>query len=114
MKLARKYRVQAYPTLLFFSPTSQLIGRQVGYELIYLNSESRCLDPENHAPAMGTQMSWTRGSLVYVDAYGPNGGRTSPKAEDVASWLDTQEDLYTEVVYNVLMTMPDEKWRLIS
>lgn len=114
--LARKYRVQSYPTLLFFTPSGQLVGRQIGYEANidkFLEIVDGMLNPQNHAPAIGDPDVLDPGFPDwYIAAFGPNGERTRAKPEDVAAWLETQEDLFTEVAYNVFMTMPlDDKWQ---
>lgn len=115
VKLARKYRVQAYPTLLFFNPQGQLVGRTVGYEADLEKFKATVeaqLDEDNHVAAIGDPDVLDPGfPQFYIDAFGPNGERTRAKPEQVAEWLEEQEDLYSEVAYNVLLTMPlDEKW----
>jgi thioredoxin-related protein len=115
VKLARKYRVQAYPSLLFFDSEGQLIGRTAGYQedtekfLAMLEEKTA---PPNRLSPIGNPDELDPGfPEFYVKAYGAGDARQRSKPEVVAAWLDEQEDLYTEVVYNVLMTMPlDEKW----
>lgn len=115
VELARKYRVQAYPTLLFFDAEGHLIGRISGYiedKEQFIATVEEALQPENQEPMVGDPNELDPGFPdFYVKAFGPNGERTRPKAEVVAEWLAGQDDLFSEVAYDVLLMMPlDEEW----
>jgi thioredoxin-related protein len=115
LRLARKYRVQSYPTLLFFNQEGQLVGRSAGYtedkdEFIAMVEAQ--LSPANHLTPIGNAEVLDPGFPdFYVNHYGASGERSPAKPKQVADWLAAQEDLFTEVAYNVLITMPlDSTW----
>ncbi len=115
VKLARKYRIQSYPTLLFFTSDGRYVGKKVGYDADIDNFMSDVMDkmkPENYFPEIGDPDVLDPGfPEFYVSQFGPNGERTRAKPEQISEWLDGQENIYSEVPYNILMTMQlDEKW----
>ena len=107
--LAMKYRVRSYPTLLFFTPEGKLAGRIVGYDADIDNFISSVKDmqiEENHPPLIGDPNVLDPGFPdFYLDAFGKNGKQKRIAPEVVGEWLDQQEDMYSEVVWNVLSTM---------
>ncbi|MEL6841610.1 MAG: DUF255 domain-containing protein [Bacteroidota bacterium] len=114
--LAMKYRVQAFPTLLFFTPEGKLAGRIVGYDADiekFISSVDEMRSPENHPPQVGDPNVLDPGfPEFYLSAFGKNGEKKRPKPEEVSAWLDTQEDLKSEIVWNVMSTMSlDDKYQ---
>ncbi|MFK7921213.1 MAG: thioredoxin family protein [Bacteroidia bacterium] len=108
--LAMKYRVRAFPTLLFFTPEGKLAGRIVGYDADidkFISGVDEMRLEANHPPLIGDPNVLDPGFPdFYLDAFGKNGKKKRATAETVGEWLDTQEDMYAEVVWNVIATMP--------
>lgn len=114
--LAMKYRVQGYPTLLFFNPEGKLVGRTVGYNSDpeeWMKEVEGMLNTETHPPSTVDPDVLDPGFPDFFKAsFTRDGERGKPAdAETVSSWLDEQEDLFTEVVFNVIkMRQTNEKW----
>lgn len=106
--LAMKYRVRAYPTLLFFTPEGELAGRIIGYESEidkFLAQVEAMRDPSNHPAQIGDpQVLDTGFPDFYREAFGKS--RKYPEAEVVVEWLKQQDDIFSEPFWNVLSMMP--------
>ncbi|MEM9983515.1 MAG: thioredoxin family protein, partial [Bacteroidota bacterium] len=80
VKLARKYRIQSYPTLLFFTSDGRYVGKKVGYDADIDNFMADVMDkmkPENYFTAIGDPDVLDPGfPEFYVNNFGPNGERT--------------------------------------
>ncbi len=115
VKLAMKYRVQGFPTLLFFTPQGEFIGRIVGY-----NDDPQAWIKEAHAMlspmAQPSEVDPDDLDLdfpdFFVESFTRDGQRGKPADPEVVSaWLDQQEDPYTEVAFCVIkMRQTNEKW----
>lgn len=114
--LAMKYRVQGYPTLLFFNAEGKLVGRTVGYNSDpeeWMKEVEGMLNTETHPPSTVDPDVLDPGFPDFFKAsFAKDGQRGKPAdAETVSTWLDEQEDLFTEVVFNVIkMRQTNEKW----
>lgn len=113
--LAMKYRVQGYPTLLFFNPEGRLVGRVVGYNsdpAEWITEVQGMLDTEKHPPSAANPDELDPGfPEFYGKAFGKGGQRARTDAETVSAWLDEQKDLYSEVVFSVIKCLPtNETW----
>ena len=116
VQLAMKYRVQGYPTLLFFNPEGRLVGRVVGYNSdpkAWIEEVSGMLDTEKHPPS---NVDPDDLDLAYpdffVNSFTRDGQRgKQPSAEEVSAWLDEQEDPYSEVAFCVIkMRQTNDQW----
>ncbi len=113
--LAMKYRVQGYPTLLFFNPEGRFVGRIVGYNsdpAAWMKQVGEMLDPALHPVSNADPDQLDPGfPAFYLDHFGKNGSRKRSTSEEVETWLDQQRDPYSEVVFNVMACMPTgDKW----
>jgi thioredoxin-related protein len=106
--LAMKHRVRSYPTLLFFTPEGKLAGRIIGYEADvnkFLKKVEKLRDPANHPPQIGDPNVLDPGFPdFYRGVFGKE--RKQVKPETVVAWLQQQEDMFTEPVWNVMAMLP--------
>lgn len=116
--LAMKYRVQGYPTLLFFNPEGRLVGRIVGYNdnpAEWIEEARSMLDPDMHPPSSVDPNDL---DLAYPDffreSFTRDGQRGKPvDPEIVSTWLDEQADPFSEVAFIVLkMRQTNEQWNV--
>lgn len=116
LDFARKFKVSAYPTLLFFNSEGQLIDRQMGYNPIteeFIASIMEVVEMD-HADTYGydalqIRMEWPD---FYKSAFRDANDSTwsPPKNEEAYAFLDSQEDLFSEISWAVMMRFPlDEK-----
>lgn len=114
--LAMKYRVRGYPTLLFFTPQGQLVGRVVGYNsdpADWMEEVGEMLNPELHPPSTVDPDVLDPGfPAFFKESFTRDGVRGTPADPDtVSTWLAAQEDPFSEVVFNVLkMSQTNEEW----
>jgi len=113
IKAAMKYRVNAFPTTLYFNSKGELIMKKPGYEpenekfLAFLK-EVRA-DERNKVFAFDSQDFDIEYPDFVGDAYGIDGKkkRVKPNERDahkakIDEWLKAQDDLYNEVSWTVL------------
>jgi len=113
---SRKFKVSGYPSLLFFNSEGQLIDRQLGYnpeqkEFLASIQEVIDLDPNDTYAydARQIRMDWPD---FYYKAFRDANDTTwqFPKDVDVASFLDEQNDLFSEISWAVMVRFElDEK-----
>ncbi|MEM6342526.1 MAG: thioredoxin fold domain-containing protein [Bacteroidota bacterium] len=107
--LAMKYRVRSFPTLLFFTPEGKIAGRIVGYDPDienFISSVESMQDEANHPPQIGDPNVLDPGFPdFYLESFGKNGKKKRIAPEVVGEWLEQQEDMYSEEVWNVIATM---------
>ncbi len=105
LKMAIKYRVNAFPTFLIFTSDGLLVRRIMGYRKKeqFLKELKEYLLPANHQPAIGVSQEWDlKYPEFYVKSFGKNGTRLNPDTAVVISWLDSQSDLFNEMSWSVL------------
>lgn len=114
--LAMKYRVQGYPTLLFFNPEGRLVGRIVGYNdnpSEWIEAARSMLDTDAHPPSSvdpdNLDLDYPE---FFVNSFTRDGERGKPADPEVVSaWLDEQEDPYSELSFIILkMRQTNEEW----
>ncbi len=115
IELARKYRVQGYPTLLFFNPQGRLVGRIVGYNADpskWMEEVKGMLNADLFPPSQVDPDLLDPGFPdFYLKSFGKSGQAKRPEASVVDEWLEQQNDLYTEVAFSVFKCMPtSDKW----
>lgn len=114
--LRMKYRIQGFPTLLFFDSEGRLVGRMVGYNddpEAWMAEANAMLDPEQHPPSPVDPdlldpgfPDWFKASFLRDGVRG-----TPVEPEVVSAWLDEQEDPFSEVAYIVIsMKQTNEAW----
>lgn len=105
LKMAIKYRVNAFPTFLVFNADGQLVRRVMGYRKKeqFLKELNDYLQPANQKPAIGVSQEWNLSFPdFYVKSFGKNGTRQNPDTTTIISWLDKQTDLFNELSWSVL------------
>lgn len=105
---ARKYKVNAYPTLLFFNSRGELLDKQLGYnddQQAFLAGIQKMIDmDQNDTYAMDP----TRMVMPWPDFYvkffkdANDSSWKRDRTVDANVWLDTQEDLFSETVWAVM------------
>jgi thioredoxin-related protein len=102
-----KFRIAGFPTLLFFNPNGQAVGRAVGYESDnekFIGTLKEMLDVKDKQPYAYDGNNWDPG---FPDFY-----KKSYKRDDVAAvrinadeamaFLDGRDDLFGEVAFSVM------------
>lgn len=109
IELAAKFRVRSFPTLLFFNPQGQYIYNIVGYveDLDKFKGELKAAlaVEEDRIYAYDSRVLNPGFPVWYVNNFDPKKRRESPvEKETYLSFLDEQEDLYSEVSWAVMAT----------
>lgn len=105
---ARKYKVNAYPTLLFFNSNGELLDKQIGFnddQQAFLADIQKMIDmDQSNTYAMDPNemvMPWPDFYVKYFkDANDSTWQRD--RTVDAHAWLDTQQDLFSETVWAVM------------
>lgn len=105
--LAMKYRVWAFPSQLFFNPSGKLVYVSEGYQKPqeFLKTLKKVLEREEQINFKGISDNM---DLPYPDFYKAsfekNGSKEKkwPDSSEVNTFLDKQQDLFTEVNWSVM------------
>lgn len=107
--VAMKFRVQAYPSTLFLSPSGKLISKEVGYpgKEGYIEWCANIVNGEKKPFENLDAHNW---KMEYPDFYkysftSDQWKRERATAEQVNTYLAAQEDLSTEVNWSVIKAM---------
>lgn len=104
-KVAMKYRVSSFPSYLVFSADGKLVYRLTGYMEAgkFLEKMREVIQPgkQRSFPGISERVELDFPDF-HVKAYGENGKRTSPDSATLHSYLEQQNDLFTEVNYSVI------------
>ena len=110
MQLAMKYRVNSFPTFLFFNPQGRLVYKSFGYQEPdqFMESLKEALDPGQHLQMMGVSDQL---DLPFPEFYKKAFGKKKqfPDSTTVHRFLDKQEDLFSEVSWSVIHRFPTNK-----
>lgn len=114
--VAMKFRVRAFPTLLFFNPQGQIIEKKPGFEkdnakfLEHLKGIRADKRPQVYAFA---SQNFDLDYPAFLEGvFGVGGKRARTNAETVDAWLDETDDLYNEVAWTALTQCPTgEKYK---
>lgn len=103
MKLAAKFRVRAYPTVLFFNSKGQLVNKVEGYRdaAQFTEDINKSLKSPNSYAFDATELE-VEYPEFYLNSFGPRGERESPTSEMVADFLNKQKDPFSEVSWSVM------------
>jgi thioredoxin-related protein len=104
IKLAMKYHVTGFPSFLFFDSNGHYIYHAAGYQKFeeFQKLLKGVLSGSNNFSAPGFSATLNENYPdFYVNAFGGNGKRTFPKAEEVSSFLSKQPDMLSEVSWAV-------------
>ena len=108
IQFARKFRVMAYPSLLFFNADGQLLDRKMGFNADqdeFLSQLKSFVDMDQTAvcrfDAKNMQMPWPD---FYINDFRDAADSTWKRNRnvDVNAWLDQQQDLFAEASWAVL------------
>ncbi len=106
MKIAMKYHVSGFPTFMFFNPDGELVYVSVGYQKkdAFLAELNNALDKSKQfkAPGFSANLDVDFPEL-YKLAFAESGKKKFPQAQDVATFLDGQKDLFSEVSWGVML-----------
>ena len=116
IKMAMKYHVRSYPTYLIFSPEGTLLYKVAGYQKPddFLKTMTAALDKSNQ---MNYPATFEKMDLDYPEFYKllfdkDKKKRKNPSADEVAKYLDSQSDLFSEVNWNVMCSSElNDKYR---
>lgn len=111
IKLAAKFRVGAYPTLLIFNPQGQLVHTISGYIEDHARFKQELqvgLDfPDERRYAYDSQELDPGFPEWYVASYDPKQRRSLQVSEEqVTEFLASREDMYDEVSWSVISSFP--------
>lgn len=104
--LSMKFRVNSYPTILFFNPSGQLVHIQHGY----MSPNQLFIDECNKALAIKDKRVFGFDSRdlnvpfpeFYRTSFLQGDDRAWPEEEEVVAFLDEQRDLFSEVSWSVI------------
>ena len=110
INVAMKFRVRSFPTLLYFNPQGQILEKQMGYE----RDNAKFLEHLKEVRADKRPQVFSFASQSFdIDypefiegVFGVGGERKRTKAEVVDAWLDTEENLFSEVAWTALTQCP--------
>ena len=104
--LGMKFRVSSYPTILFFNPAGQLVRIQNGYmydNADFIASCQKALDvKEERVYAFDSRELNPPFPEFYRTSFIKGENRAWPEEEEIAAYLDKQEDLLSEVNWSVI------------
>ncbi|MGA9407608.1 MAG: DUF255 domain-containing protein, partial [Bacteroidota bacterium] len=103
--MSAKYRVNAFPTFLIFTPDGKLVYRIVGYHKSkeFLEELNGALDPAKQDNLTGISASLEPGfPQFYMDSFLKGDLRKRPDSATVNSYLASAQDLSSEVAWSVL------------
>ena len=116
IELSMKFRVNSYPTILFFNPQGQLVHIQHGY----MNPNQLFIDECRKALAIKEKRVFAFDSRdmdvpfpeFYRASFLQGDDRAWPEEEEVVAFLDKQRDLFSEVSWSVIWRFQGgEKYR---
>ena len=108
IQFARKFRVMAYPSLLFFNADGQVLDRKMGFNADqdeFLSQLKSFVDMDQTAvcrfDAKNMQVPWPD---FYINDFRDAADSTWKRNRnvDVNAWLDQQQDLFSEASWAVL------------
>ncbi len=103
--MSAKYRVNAFPTFLIFTPDGKLVHRIVGYHKSkeFLEKLNSSLDPSKQENLTGISAALDPGfPQFYKDSFLKGSLRKRPDSATVNSYLASARDLSNEVAWSVL------------
>ncbi len=107
VNLGAKFRTASYPTILFFNPSGQLVHIQNGY--MFKNEDfiaecQKALDVKEERPfAFDSRNMTVPFPEFYTKSFKSGEDKAVwPKEEEVAAYLDKQDDLFSEVNWSVM------------
>ncbi len=103
--MSAKYRVNAFPTFLIFTPDGKLVSRIVGYRksMEFLGDLSAALDPSKQDHLTGISAALDPGfPQFYKDSFLKGNLRKRPDSATVNGFLASASDLSGEVAWSVL------------
>ncbi len=105
MMMSAKYRVNAFPTFLIFTPDGKLVNRIIGYHKSkeFLEELNVALDPSKQDDLTGISAALDPGfPQFYKDSFLKGDLRKRPDSATVNSFLASAQDLSNEVAWSVL------------
>lgn len=103
--MSEKYRVNAFPTFLIFTPDGKLVSRIIGYHQSkeFLEELNAALDPAKQDNLTGISAILEPGfPQFYKDSFLKGNLRKRPDSATVNSFLASAQDLSNEVAWSVL------------
>ncbi len=103
--MSAKYRVNAFPTFLIFTPNGKLVNRILGYRESkeFLEKLAIALDPAKHDHLTGISMALDPGfPEFYKQSFLKRETRQKPDSATVHAFLASAKDLAGEVAWSVM------------
>lgn len=115
--LGMKFRVNSYPTILFFNPAGQLVHVENGYSednQVFIDACNTALAiKEDRVFAFDSRDMNVAFPEFYKASFQVGDNRSWPEEEEVVAYLDSQEDLFTEENWSVLWRFQgNDKYRM--
>lgn len=102
INVAMKYRVNAFPTFLVFSPDGKLVKKIAGYmepEAFIETLKAALKEPAYAGVSETVDLNFPS---FYKNAFGVKDNKKKVEEAEVNTYLDGQQDLFSEVNYSVL------------
>lgn len=105
--VAAKYNISGFPSFLILTPDGRLVSKLAGYSepSDFLNTLQAALDTSQSPVITGVSATV---DLAFPDFYkqsftGYSGKRKFPTADEVNAYMAKQNDIFSEINYNVLL-----------
>jgi thioredoxin-related protein len=106
VKLAQKFRVGGFPTVLYFNPEGQLANKVSGYnpDARAFIEESKSFMSEENQNRYGFDSRQLKVKFpdFYLKSFGKSDEKEFPEQEEVDEFLNNQSDLFSEVSWSVM------------
>lgn len=112
--LSMKFRVRGYPTLLFFNSHGQLVNKIVGY----MQDHAKFLEEVQKIVKIKDDRIYAFDSReldldypsIYKEAFYRKKGYRYPDDSTVTAYLETQEDLFSEINWSIIYKFNSSKY----
>lgn len=106
INFASKFKIQGYPTVLFFTSGGKLVKKQPGYlpAEAFLEVANEVLEANQNIMVDGNNLN-PGFPQFYIDSYNPE-IKEKPEQEVIDAFLDQQKNIVNEVAWAVMFRFP--------